>query len=173
MRMVESGSVTFKAALIGVIVLLLLIPLTMLKSVVTDLQFVGAQHIGRTELQNLCGVRRGEPMNPLANELGRVAIQRRYQEDGRYYASVELVEGSKPTDQRVIYNVVEGPKVKVAGVDFRGVERASTARLRTQLMTKREFLGFLGGTFNPASMDADRQKLIEYYDRERREWVDA
>lgn len=36
MRMVESGSVTFKAALIGVIVLLLLIPLTMLKSVVTE-----------------------------------------------------------------------------------------------------------------------------------------
>lgn len=36
MRIVESGSVTFKAALIGVIVLLLLIPLAMLKSVVTE-----------------------------------------------------------------------------------------------------------------------------------------
>lgn len=35
-RIVESGSVTFKAALIGVIVLLLLIPLAMLKSVVTE-----------------------------------------------------------------------------------------------------------------------------------------
>ncbi|WP_161966183.1 cell envelope integrity protein CreD [Steroidobacter cummioxidans] len=36
MRIVESGSVTFKAALIGVIVLLLLIPLAMLKSVVSE-----------------------------------------------------------------------------------------------------------------------------------------
>lgn len=36
MRIVESGSVTFKAALIGIIVLLLLIPLAMLKSVVTE-----------------------------------------------------------------------------------------------------------------------------------------
>ncbi|WP_129648345.1 cell envelope integrity protein CreD [Peristeroidobacter agariperforans] len=36
MRIVESGSVTFKAVLIGVIVLLLLIPLTMLKGVVTE-----------------------------------------------------------------------------------------------------------------------------------------
>ncbi|HEY5755740.1 MAG TPA: cell envelope integrity protein CreD [Steroidobacter sp.] len=36
MRIVESGSVTFKAALIGVIVLLLLIPLAMLRSVVTE-----------------------------------------------------------------------------------------------------------------------------------------
>ena len=102
-------------------------------------------------------------MNPLANELGRQAILRKYQEDGRYYASVELVEGTKPSDRRVIYNIVEGPVVKVAGVEFLGVEHASTGRLRTQLVTKREFAGFIGGKFNPVSMDLDRQKLIEYY----------
>jgi outer membrane protein insertion porin family len=141
-----------------------LVYVTELTSVVTDLQFVGAQHMSRTELQNLTGIRRGEPMNPLANELGRVAIQRKYQEEGRYYASVELVEGKKPTDDRVIYNIVEGPKVKVAGIDFRGVEKASIARLRTQIVTKREHLGFISGTFNPMSMEVDRQKLIEYYE---------
>jgi len=35
-RWVESGSVTIKAVLIGIIVLLLLIPLSMLQSVVTE-----------------------------------------------------------------------------------------------------------------------------------------
>jgi outer membrane protein insertion porin family len=141
-----------------------LVYVTELTSMVEDVQFVGAQHLNRTELGNLSGVRKGEPMNPLANELGRVAIQRKYQEDGRYYASVELVEGTKPGDSRVIYNIVEGPKVKVAGIDFRGVDQASTARLRTQLVTKREFAGIFGGSFNPLSMEADRQKLIEYYE---------
>ena len=34
-------------------------------------------------------------MNPLANELGRSRIQRKYQDDGRYFASVELVEGKQ------------------------------------------------------------------------------
>ena len=135
-----------------------------LNSVVEDVQYVGAEHMSKTELQNLSGVRKGEPMNPLANELGRLAIQRKYQEEGRYFASVELIEGKKPSDRRVIYHVVEGPKVKVAGIDFRGVEKANTARLRTQLATKRELAGFLGGTFNPMSMDVDRQKLIEYYE---------
>ena len=82
-----------------------------LTSTVQDIFYTGAQHIGRDDLQSLSGVRRGDPMNPLANELGRQAILRKYQEDGRYYASVELVEGSKPTDTRVVYNIVEGPKV--------------------------------------------------------------
>jgi outer membrane protein assembly complex protein YaeT len=135
-----------------------------LTSVVQELEFIGAQHISRTELQKLAGVRKGEPMNPMANELGRVAIQRKYQDEGRYYASVELVEGKKPTDTRVIYEIVEGPVVKVAGIDFRGVDHASVSRLRTQIVTRKEFAGMFGGKFNPMSMDADRQKLIEYYE---------
>ncbi|HSQ57258.1 MAG TPA: outer membrane protein assembly factor BamA, partial [Gemmata sp.] len=141
-----------------------LVKVNELPSVVQDVQFIGAQHLSRTELQNLSGVRKGEPMNPLGNELGRSQIQRKLQDDGRYFATVELIEGTKPTDERVIYNIVEGPKVKVAGIDFRGVENANTARLRTQLVTRREYVGFIGGTFNPASMDVDRQKLIDYYE---------
>jgi outer membrane protein assembly complex protein YaeT len=140
-----------------------LVYVTELTNVVQDVQYIGAQHLSRSELSNLSGIRKGEPMNPLANELGRQAILRKYQENGRYYASVELVEGNKPSDTRVIYNIVEGPVVKVAGIEFRGVEQASTARLRTQLVTRKEFAHFFGGKFNPVSLDLDRQKLIEYY----------
>ena len=123
---------------------------TELTSTVEDVQFVGAQHINRDELQTLSGVRRGDPMNPLSNELGRQALLRKYQDgDGRYYASVELLEGSKPTDTRVVFQVVEGPKVKVADVVFRGNVFAGSGRLRTQLMTSTQKLGFIGGTFKP------------------------
>jgi outer membrane protein assembly complex protein YaeT len=134
-----------------------------LTNTVQDVQFVGVQHIGRDDLQALTGVRRGDPMNPLANELGRQALLRKYQEDGRYFASVELAEGSKPSDARVVYHVVEGPKVKVAGVRFRGNQFADAGRLKTQLMTKKQFAGFIGGTFRQQTLDADRQRLTEYY----------
>jgi outer membrane protein insertion porin family len=140
-----------------------LVYVTELTNVVQDVQYLGAQHLGRTELQNLSGVRKGEPMNPLANELGRQSIERKYQEEGRYYATVELLEGNRPTDTRVIYQIVEGPTVKVAGVDFYGVDHASPARLRTQLVTKKEFAGLIGGKFNPITLELDRQKLVEYY----------
>ena len=63
----------------------------------------------------------------------------------------------------MVYQIVEGPVVKVAGIEFRGTEHASVGRLRTQLVTKREFAKFFGGKFNPVSMDLDRQKLIDYY----------
>src|SRR5207249_3783382 len=103
------------------------------------------------------------PMNPLTNELGRQAVLRRYQEDGRYFATVELVEGNRPSDTRVVYQIVEGPVVKVTGVQFKGNSFADSARLRTVLMTRRQFAGFFGGKFNPMTLEMDRQRLTEYY----------
>jgi outer membrane protein assembly complex protein YaeT len=135
---------------------------TELTSTVQEIEYHGVQHLSKKELQELTGIRKGDPMNPLANELGRAAIQRRYQEDGRYYTSVTLVEGNKPTDAKVVYEVVESPVVKVCGVDFRGNDRATSGRLRAQLVTKRDVLGF-GGKFTPMTLDKDVEKLTQYY----------
>lgn len=139
------------------------VQLVELTGTVQEVHFVGAEHLSTSDLQSTSGVRKGDPMNPLTNELGRQAILRRYQEDGRYFATVELVEGGKPTDTRVVYSVVEGPVVKVVGTKFRGNQFADAARLRTVLMTKKQFAGVFGGKFNPMTLEMDRQRVIDYY----------
>ena len=101
---------------------------TELTSTVQDIVYDGAEHIGKSELQSLTGLRKGDAMNPLANELGRQSILRKYQEDGYYYASVELIEGNKPTDTRVVYAIVEGRKVKVKSIEFVGNQGAMRGR---------------------------------------------
>lgn len=141
------------------------IQLQELTSSIQEVQYLGAEHISLNDLSNMTGVRKGEPMNPLVNEVGRQAILRKYQDDGRYFATVELLEGSKPTDTRVIYQVVEGPVVKVESVEFRGNNAGHTGRLKTQLVTKKSFLGLFGGKFNQAMLDADIKQLNEYYAR--------
>ena len=136
---------------------------TELTSTVQEVVYVGGQHLSQDKLRTLAGVRKGEPMNPLSNELGRQAILREYQDEGRYFSSVELLEGSKPSDTRVVYQIVEGPVVKVAGIEFRGNSHAAGGRLKEQLTTKKMFAGFIGGTFRPATMDADLKRLTDYY----------
>ncbi|HEV3385863.1 MAG TPA: outer membrane protein assembly factor BamA [Gemmata sp.] len=134
-----------------------------LRSTVEDIQFIGAQHLGKNELQTLSGVRKGEPMNTFQNIMGQKNILKKYhEEEGRSYATVELIEGGLPTDTRVIYQIVEGPVVKVGDVEFRGVVRAIPGRLREQIMNKPE-LGFIPPKFKPFTLDIDRLKLIEYY----------
>jgi outer membrane protein insertion porin family len=137
--------------------------LTELSSTVQDVVFDGAEHLSRDKLRTLTGIRKGDPMNPLANDLGKAAILREYRDAGRAYATVDLVEGAKASDSRVVYRIVEGPVVRVSGVEFRGNDAGLSGRLRTQLATKSALAGFMGGKFNPASLDADVKKLTEYY----------
>src|SRR5439155_4945808 len=46
---------------------------TELTSVVQEVHFVGAQHLSDKDLREMTGARKGEPINPLANQLGRQA----------------------------------------------------------------------------------------------------
>jgi outer membrane protein insertion porin family len=141
------------------------VSVTELMSTVQEVHYLGAQHLSPSELNNITGVRKGEPMNPLSNEIGRQAILRKYQDDGRYFATVELLEGAKPADTRVVYRIVEGPVVKVEGIEFRGNDAGQTGRLKTQLATKKAFLNSFGGKFNQMMLDADLKQLTEYYAR--------
>lgn len=130
---------------------------------VEEILYIGAGHIKDDELNRLTGLRKGMPLNPVANQLGKQAILRKYQEKGRLFASVELVEGDKPGDRRVVYHITEGPVVRVSSVSIEGCQFVSSARLKTQIDSSRAFLGMLGGQFNPQMADQDMLKLEEYY----------
>lgn len=134
-----------------------------LPSVVAEIRFEGAKHIKDDELLTLTGLHRGVPLNPVANRLAIHAIERRYQEDGRIYAHVELVEGGKTGDTRVVFRITEGPEVKVTSVDFVGNTFVGAERLRTQTQTTRALLGSVGGKYNPDIINLDQAKLEDYY----------
>lgn len=134
-----------------------------LPNTIQEIVYNGAKHIKDKDLDEATGLRKNGPMNPIANQLARQSILRKYQEKGRLFASCELVEGDKPTDKRVVFNITEGPVVKVSSIEFQGQSFVSEARLRTQINSSRALLGILGGDFNPDMADADVVKLEEYY----------
>jgi outer membrane protein insertion porin family len=125
--------------------------------------YKGAKHLKQTELESLSGLRRGMPLNPVASKLACQSIERKYQEDGRMFARVTLDEGEHAGDTRVVFNITEGPEVKVTATEFVGHGRwVSSARLREQIITSRSHLG-IGGTFDPNKLEADVMQLREYY----------
>jgi len=134
-----------------------------LPSVVTEIRFEGAKHVKDDELLSITGLHRGVPLNPIANKLAVNAIIRHYQDKGRLYAHVELIEGANPGDTRVVFRIAEGPEVKVRRVRFSGNSFVTAERLRSQTQTSRAFLGAVGGTYHPGQIDLDAMKLEEYY----------
>ncbi len=130
---------------------------------IEEIRYEGARHISKEDLEAVTGLRVGQPLSPIANQVAARAIERKYvQEKGRIFAKVDLVEGDKPTDTRVVFRVTEGSTVKISSIDFTGVEFVSAARIRTQVMSSSSFVG-IGGDYNPQMVEADVAKLVEYY----------
>lgn len=127
---------------------------------VQEVQCRGAGHLSTKDLRELTGVRPGDRMSPKRNELGRQAILRHYHDEGRFFASVALVEGSSPRDKKVVFQVVEGPVVKVEEVKFRGNTKADAAQL---LAAKRASGATAGAKFRPAATGEDVQTLGQHY----------
>ena len=133
-------------------------------NVVRDVQFKHANHISDKELEGIIRIRKGTPLDPVRNRLACFEIQDFLKKKGRLFANVTLEEGYKVGDTRVIFNITEGPIVRVRSIDFVGnKELASAARLKTQIGTGKAWFGSLGGVYEPSRVDEDVKKLEEYY----------
>jgi len=135
-----------------------------LPGVIREIIFKGANHMSKDDLEQATGLRKGAPLNPVANQLACQAIVRRYLEKGRIFASVDLIEGDKPEDSRVVFSITEGPVVRVSKIEFVGNTFEGDAVLRTHVDSSQEFLGLaLGAKYNADESDHDVKKLEEYY----------
>jgi outer membrane protein insertion porin family len=132
-------------------------------SLVEKVTYQGNNNLSTDDLDQITNVRKGMPLNPTVNRVACRAIVRRYNEDGRPFASCTLLKGGEPGDTEVIFSITEGPKVKVRDIDFTGNTFVSSAVLYQRINSSKMFLGIFGGTYNAAMADNDVVELIKYY----------
>jgi len=94
------------------------------------------------------------------------AIQRYYQQQGRFFARVDWRrERLSPAEERIVFSVDEGPELKVRGVEFVG-NQALPARELAGVVSVRKypFLGIgSGGFVSGKEMGQDAERLLEHY----------
>jgi outer membrane protein insertion porin family len=134
-------------------------------NLVQHITYNGAKHLGRTddELNTLTGLRIGMPLDPVTNKLACKAIIAKLNEDGRPFASCQLVHGDKVGDTEIVFNIGEGPVVKISSVSCTGNTFVASSVLLTHVQSSSAILGVLGGKLNTAMVEADVAKLEEYY----------
>ena len=136
------------------------------RSIVREVIFKHSKSTNIKELQSMTRIQAGMPLNPTLNQLACFDIAENLKKEGHYFANVRLEEGFQESDDRVVFNITEGPVVRVRNVSFVGQSELATGeRLRTQIDTSRAILGAFGGRFNPAMVDSDVFKLEDYYKR--------
>src|SRR5262249_22078085 len=80
-------------------------------------------------------------------------------------ATCELLKGDQPGDVQVVFNIDEGPVVKVRNISFVGNHFVSGPVLQTHIMSTARLPFPWNGDYNPAIVGADIHKLEEYFRR--------
>jgi outer membrane protein assembly factor BamA len=132
-------------------------------NIIREVIYKNARHLSQAKLEELTEIKAGMPLNPAQVHQARANLLQYYKETGRYFTNVTVEEGANFGDSRVVFNITEGPVVKVSAVNFTGNTFATSARLRTQIETGTPFLGLIGGVFDPRKVELDLLKLHEYY----------
>ena len=134
-------------------------------NLVQKIVYNGAKHLGRTDddLNTLTGLHVGMPLDPVTNKLACQRIVDKLNEDGRPFARCELLRGDRPTDTDVVFDVGEGPVVKISAIQFEGNTFEPGSVLATHINSFKPILGLFGGKLIREMVDADIAKLEEYY----------
>lgn len=133
------------------------------RPIVRNVEYRGWKGIKLAKLESLTNLKVGSPYDVSANRECARRMEEMYHEKGFAFATVELERGNSKDDREVVFLINEGPKVKVADVDFQGNEFFSDAVLDLKLRTKKQLFWVFGGKYDPTTIPDDKAALQQYY----------
>jgi len=125
--------------------------------------YLGNVGVSDKKLSKETALKSGGAIDPYAVEEGRRKVRELYQGKGYNNVQVTILEGTKPTDQGIVYLINEGNSQKIWKVDFVGNEFVSDGRLKTLIKSKPPLLKLFKGYVNREQIDSDVDQLTAYY----------
>ncbi len=130
---------------------------------ISSISFRGNLAIDTQRLQNVVNLREGEAIDRFRISLARQAIENLYREKNYPFAHVEVPPEPLAERGELIFQVVEGPNVRVRNLTFIGARSFAADRLKKQIATRTWIFIFRSGTFNPTIVDEDVVALQRFY----------
>jgi outer membrane protein assembly complex protein YaeT len=130
---------------------------------ITQVDFVGNAKFKASELLKDTQLSAGSPINEFLLSEAKRAIERKYREAGYAHATVEIDRQVLADEQRVLFRVSEGPRVKIRKIVFEGNAAFSDRRLSSKIETATYIWIFRTGAFDEETVQRDVAALKQYY----------
>ncbi|MBN2445285.1 MAG: outer membrane protein assembly factor BamA [Phycisphaerae bacterium] len=108
----------------------------------------------------------GQPLDSYEVRRAQEELLRKYREAGYYYAEVTIDERLLEEQRELVYQISEGPRVKVRKIEFEGVQSFSTRRLKSKVQTKTYIWIFRKGAFDAEQAERDALDVERFYREE-------
>ena len=132
--------------------------------VIKEIRYKGNDELDTEDIQAVVNLKVGEAIDSFRLGLAKEAIERVYQSHNLPYVHVDVDQEELNKSGILIFNVVEGPKVRVRKVQFLGNKTFSGGKLGDQIKTSSWFPIFRGGVFDADQLEQDVASLREWYE---------
>lgn len=105
----------------------------------------------------------GAPLDRYEITRGRDDIVQKYKEKGYFYVDVTIDEALLTSENRVVYTIVEGPRVRVRKIAFEGARAFSELRLSSLVSTQTYFWILRAGALDEETANRDALAIQKYY----------
>jgi outer membrane protein insertion porin family len=129
---------------------------------IQSIQFVGARQLKTKDLQEVLDFNVGDPLDLLKVRSGVENLTQKYRDSGFTEASVTL-DDEALEEGSIVYNITEGPKVRVNTILFEGNNTFSDRRLKGKVDTKTYVWILRPGTYAENQIQEDIASLRNYY----------
>lgn len=132
---------------------------------ITKITLRGNRAISNNDLLNTIDLKPGQAIDYFRISLAQQMIANQYRDQN--YPLAHATFEPEPLAQRgeLIFDIVEGPKITVRKLDFKGAKSVSKDRLRDQVKTATWFPIFSAGKYDPDQVDEDVAAIRRYYEQ--------
>jgi outer membrane protein insertion porin family len=130
---------------------------------IREIRFVGNAHIETEPLRGLIDMKVGEAIDPFRLSVARQAIQRLYLERNYPQAHIEIDQDQLTKEGVLIFNIVEGPHVRIRKINVEGNHSFTDDKLKDQIKSGSWFLFFSPGRFDPDIVEDDVGAIRQFY----------
>ena len=131
-------------------------------NLIRAIDFTGKRKFTKKTLTGKLGFRVGDSLDPTIAQRGTKKLLEFYYKKGYAFAQITL-EAEKLSLGRVIYNIAEGPRVKISSVEIIGNEKIKTKKLKRALKTKKRRWTLLPAYYTEEKIKKDLAKLQKVY----------
>lgn len=134
-------------------------------AVAVDLK--GVAELSESDVRAVMDTTRGRPVADFRIENDARKIERLYRMRGFHFVQVRTVVTDAEAGRTVTFEVLEGPKVQVESITFKGAEHVTRDKLLEFMGTQESgFLGLRGADYVEETLVKDRSSLVNVYRRE-------
>lgn len=128
------------------------------------ISFKGNVHVDTLDLQDAVDLKSGEAIDSFRISLAKQSIERMYHDKCYPFVRVSVDEARLAQSGELVFNVVEGVKVRIRRVTFEGNKSFSNIRLRGQVKSDYYIWILRSGEYDFETVEDDVASLRKFYE---------